>query len=83
MEFKNQDYKHLVVLCGMSAALGCLFPTPILGVLMIYELGDPPRTYMESIILLSAGACISFLIYYSMMEYTYLEHIATTERVSE
>ena len=61
---------------------GALFPTPILGVLMIYELGDPPRTYMESIILLSFGACISFLIYYSLMEYTYLEKLDTSNRVS-
>ncbi len=41
-EFED-DYRKLVVLCGMAAALGALFPTPILGVLMIYELGNPPR----------------------------------------
>ena len=81
VEFKDDDYRKLVVLCGMSAALGALFPTPILGVLMIYELGNPPRSYMESIILLSFGSCISFLIYYSLMEYTYLERLDTSNRV--
>ena len=33
-----------MVLAGMSGALGALFPTPLLGVLMIYELGSPPGT---------------------------------------
>lgn len=80
-EFES-DYRKLVVLCGMSAALGALFPTPILGVLMIYELGNPPRAYMESVILLSCGACVSFLVYYSLMEYTYLERVETSDRLA-
>lgn len=35
--------KQLVVLCGMCAAFGALFPTPVLSVLIIYELGQPPK----------------------------------------
>ena len=80
-EFED-DYKKVVVLCGMSAALGALFPTPILGVLMIYELGDPPRPYMESVLLLSCGACASFLVYYALEDKTYLERMNTTDTVS-
>lgn len=42
VEFEENDRK-LVVLSGMTAALGALFPTPILAVLMMYELGNPPK----------------------------------------
>jgi H+/Cl- antiporter ClcA len=80
MEFES-DNRKLVVLSGMCAALGALFPTPILAVLMIYELGDPPKAYMESVLLLSVAACTSFLVYYSLMEYTYLERLNTSNRV--
>ena len=33
--------KHAVALDGMAAALGALFPTPVLGVVILLELGDP------------------------------------------
>lgn len=82
LEFEP-DNRKLVVLSGMSAALGALFPTPILGVLMIYELGNPPKAYMESVLILSFGACTSFLVYYYLMEYTYLERLATSNRVAD
>ena len=59
----DADDKKLLVLSGMSSALGALFPTPLLGVLMIHELGNPPRAYMESIIILSSGAIIAFIVY--------------------
>lgn len=80
LEFEP-DNRKLVVLSGMSAALGALFPTPILGVLMIYELGNPPKAYMESVLILSFGACVAFIIYYFFMKYTYLEKLATSTRV--
>ena len=41
--FEDEEYKKLLVLGGMSAALGALFPTPILGVLMLFELGKMPK----------------------------------------
>eukprot|EP00606_Chrysophyceae_sp_TOSAG23-5_P000118 GSChrysophyteH2.ASY1.ANO1.959.1 assembled CDS len=71
----DSDDRKLLVLSGMSAALGSLFPTPLLGVLMIHEMGSPPRAYMESIIILSCGACVAFVVYYWLIDYTYVEHI--------
>ena len=41
--FPDKTDGQLVVLCGMCAAFGALFPTPILAVLIIYELGQPPK----------------------------------------
>lgn len=38
-----EDYKKLMVLGGMASALGALFPSPLLGVLMIIELGKLPK----------------------------------------
>ena len=37
------DYNDLMVLSGMSAALGSLFPSPILSTMMMIEIGHPPR----------------------------------------
>eukprot|EP00605_Chrysophyceae_sp_TOSAG23-4_P001239 GSChrysophyteH1.ASY1.ANO1.1350.1 assembled CDS len=68
------DDRKLLVLSGMSAALGALFPTPLLAVLMIHELGSPPRAYMESIVILSTGAVVSFVLYYWLVEYTEVEY---------
>jgi len=70
----DRDDRKLLVLSGMSSALGALFPTPLLAVLMIHELGNPPRAYMESIVILSSGACTAFVIYYWLIEYTWVEH---------
>ena len=78
-----EDDKHLVVLSGMSAALGALFPTPILGVMMIHELGCPPKTYMESILVLSFGSCIAFVIYYALLDpTTYVDPFSASYYVS-
>ena len=41
--FEDENYQKLLVLGGMAAALGALFPTPILGVLMLIELGNMPK----------------------------------------
>ena len=71
----DSDDRKLLVLSGMSAALGALFPTPLLAVLMIHELGNPPRAYMESIAILSCGACTAFVVYYWLIEYTWVEHV--------
>lgn len=43
IDFEDEDYDKIFVLSGMSGALGCLFPTPFLGALMIHELGEPPK----------------------------------------
>jgi H+/Cl- antiporter ClcA len=39
----DDDDRKLLVLLGMTGAIGGLFPSPILTVLMIYELGNPPK----------------------------------------
>lgn len=41
--FDDDDYKSLLVLGGMTAPLGALFQAPMLGTLMIHELGEPPK----------------------------------------
>lgn len=43
LKFENEENEKLLVLTGMSAAMGAVFPTPVLGILMIHELGEPPR----------------------------------------
>jgi H+/Cl- antiporter ClcA len=43
VQYEDQEYKKLLVLGGMASALGALFPTPILGVLMLIELGKMPK----------------------------------------
>ncbi len=43
IEFEDDDYRKLFVLSGMASAMGALFPTPMLGALMIHELGNPPK----------------------------------------
>lgn len=39
----DEDDEKLVVLAGMVAAVGALFPSPILTVLLFFELGKPPK----------------------------------------
>lgn len=75
-EVPFEDYNKLLVLSGMSSALGALFPTPVLSALMIHELGDPPRTYMESTLVMSIAACIAFAVYYEMVGKTYLDYLS-------
>lgn len=73
----DADDRKLLVLVGMTAAIGALFPSPILTVLMIFELGHPPRTTMESVTILSFAASISFMIFYAIVgtEKTWLEPV--------
>ena len=74
---QSTDDKNLLVLSGMSAAMGALFPSPMLGVMMIHELGNPPKTYMESIIVMSIGAISAFLVFYALLDYTKVAYFAT------
>eukprot|EP01038_Epipyxis_sp_PR26KG_P009499 gene9499-12796_t len=77
----EQDYKDLVVLGGMSAALGALFPNPLLSAMFFHELGNPPRDYMEATVLLSFPAIISFVVYYKLEGCTFLEHISSKSAI--
>lgn len=74
IDLGDDDYDKVFVLAGMAAPLGALFPSPILGTLMMHEMGDPPKTFMESTIILSVSACVCFAIYYEMVGVTYLDH---------
>eukprot|EP01033_Poteriospumella_lacustris_P006619 gene6619-4769_t len=74
VDFEDEDYNKVFVLAGMASALGALFPTPMLGALMMHELGEPPKSYMESTIILSISAMVGFVIYYELIEPTYLEY---------
>ncbi len=75
--FKPDDQK-LLVLSGMSAAMGSLFPTPVLGVLLIHELGNPPKSFMESTLLLSVAAVASFLVFFALEPFTFTEVMKAT-----
>jgi len=74
---QSTDDKNLLVLSGMAGAMGALFPSPMLGVMMIHELGNPPKTYMESIIVMSIGAISAFLVYYALLGYTEVAYFST------
>jgi len=41
--FADEEYKQLFVLSGMAAPLGALFQAPVLGTMMMHELGEPPK----------------------------------------
>lgn len=43
VDFEDEDYNKIFVLSGMASALGALFPSPMLGALMMHELGEPPK----------------------------------------
>lgn len=77
-EFDDDAYPKIVVLSGMASALGALFPTPLLGVIMFHELGHPPRTFMETTLTLSAGACTAFLVYYSLVNESFTTSITSS-----
>jgi len=76
VDFGDPDYSKIFVLAGMAGPLGALFPSPILGALMIHELGQPPKGFMESTIVLSISAVIGFTVYYEMIGVTYLDYIS-------
>lgn len=81
-DFDDHETKNLIVLTGMSGAMGALFPTPLLGVLMIHELGNPPRGFMESTLLMSVAAIMAFIIFYQLEEKTWLERLTPNYTLS-
>lgn len=73
---KDQKDRMLLTLAGMCCALGGLFPSPILAVMLIFELGVLPKSYMECITVMSIGAIFSFTLYVFLEPYTWLNHIS-------
>lgn len=78
LHFLEKSDQQLLVLSGMTAALGCLFPSPYLGILIVLELGKPPKSYMENVIVLSFSAICSFVMYYCVVDFTYVHSIPQT-----
>ena len=82
MELQDKDDQKLCVLSGMAAAMGALFPTPVLGVLIMHELGNPPKSYMESTLLMSIPAIASFMVFFSIQDYTWINEIEANHQLS-
>jgi H+/Cl- antiporter ClcA len=82
MNLEDKEDQRLCVLSGMAAAMGALFPTPVLGVLMIHELAVPPKSYMESTLLMSIPAIASFMVFFSIQEYTWINEIEANHQLS-
>lgn len=80
IKFDNPEDAKLVVLSGMAAALGCLFPFPMLSCLLILELTDLPKAKqgMEAVIILSFAAIVAFTTFYGIEPYTALTRIDTS-----
>ncbi|KAJ1419428.1 chloride channel, partial [Ochromonadaceae sp. CCMP2298] len=72
----DTDYKSLLVLGGMTAPLGALFQAPFLGALMVHELGEPPKTFMESTTVLAIAAVSCFVVYYEVAKNSYIEQLS-------
>lgn len=74
-----KDYKKLVVLSGFAAAMGALMPSPLLAVMLIFELGpNPPRQLIECVTMTGICAVASFAISYTIVSGTWLEHVSQT-----
>lgn len=71
--WKDSD-RSSFVLSGMVAAIGAVFPSPVLSVMLMIEMNerkdcwDYRGLYMRSISLLTLAATTSFTIYYAMLE---------------
>ena len=77
VKFDNPEDKKLLVLAGMSAALGCLFPFPMLSCLLILELTDLPKAKqgMEAVIVLSFASIVAFSVFYGVEPYTAIARV--------
>ena len=77
IKFDNPEDSKLVVLAGMAAALGCLFPFPMLSCLLILELTDLPKAKqgMEAVIVLSFASIVAFAVFYGIEPYTAISRV--------
>ena len=79
----EESDRRMFVLCGLAGAMGCLFPTPVLGTQMIFELGQPTfKPYMEAICLLFSCAAFAWAIYYALLPVTFLGITSTSFSLS-
>lgn len=85
---ETAQYRKLIVLAGITSGVGSLLSNPLLAVLMVLELVmasgsnsatsnnafvEFPRPYMETLVVLSIAASISFVVYYQFLGITYLD----------
>eukprot|EP00475_Leptophrys_vorax_P009748 TRINITY_DN16454_c0_g1_i1.p1 TRINITY_DN16454_c0_g1~~TRINITY_DN16454_c0_g1_i1.p1 ORF type:complete len:503 (-),score=143.50 TRINITY_DN16454_c0_g1_i1:57-1565(-) len=67
-----EEEVHVNVLTGFASSFGGLFPNPLTAVLLIIELGNPPKHFMSMLTLQAMSALISFAILYSLSDETFL-----------
>jgi len=75
IHFKDESNRKLFVLGGIACALGALMPSPLLAVLLIHELGELPKSFMECTLVMSIGAVMAYMVYQSLIEYTWVEKL--------
>ena len=63
---EDPEYRKLFILGGFAAVFGALFPTPILAVIIVFELCEPPKTYMAGVLILFAGAIPAWLVFWAV-----------------
>ena len=73
----NEDDIKLTKMIGFTSALGGLFPTPILGNVLVAELVRPPKYYMEYMTLFTIGSLANWFIVYSIRDQTYMDSISS------
>jgi len=69
------EYKKLFILGGMAGPLAALFQAPMLGALVIHELGAPPKSFLESSTLLGIACVTCFSIYYELVSGSYINNL--------
>lgn len=80
IKYETHDKQRMLVLIGMTAALGCLFPTPMIAPLMILELTELPKAYMymEAVLILTFASFTAFQVYFFIigkLPMQYISHI--------
>lgn len=68
--------KQLMFMSSMAGGIGSLFPSPMLTVMLFYELGKPPRDMVESMIIMGFSAMAAFIVGYPIIGATFLNYIS-------
>jgi len=71
------EERHAAALNGMAGAMGSLFPSPILSVILIHELSIQaskyPVNFMDSIVSGCIAATASWMVFVGFQDYTFLD----------
>lgn len=71
----EDDDRRLTIMSGFCAAMGGLFPTPIISNTLIQELARPPKLYMEYMTIFSFAALSNYFVIYALRDSTYMNSI--------